>query len=59
MTKLQTQKLYTHPTFGVCRVMSFDKARGLVMVRWPEFSSSDAFFSLVAPETLKRYRGGK
>jgi hypothetical protein len=41
-----------HPTFGVCRVILLDP-RGLVQVRWPEYSSSQAFFSLVEPGTLK------
>lgn len=44
----------THPTFGKCKVTMFDKARGLIQVKWPENSSSQAHWSLVEPETLKK-----
>lgn len=44
----------THPTFGKCKVTMLDKARGLVQVKWPENSSSQAHWSLVEPKTLKK-----
>lgn len=51
-TELKVGDLRWHPEFGLCKVILFDIARGLVQVRWPENSSSQAFWSLVEPETL-------
>lgn len=50
---MNVDDLYWHPVFGVCRIVSFDR-RGLVQVRWPENSSSQAFWSLVEPDCLKK-----
>lgn len=44
----------THPTFGVCKITKFDEPRGLIQVKWPENSSSQAHWSLVEPSTLKK-----
>ena len=51
---LKIDDLCWHPTFGTCKVTGFDEARGLVQVKWPENSSSRAYWSLVEPATLTK-----
>lgn len=52
MTTVRIDDIYWHAKFGFCRVVSFD-SRGLVMVKWPEYSASQSYWSLVEPNTLK------
>ena len=52
--KFKVGDICHHPEFGACTVVSFDRPRGLIQVKWPLNGSSYAFWSLVEPGTLTK-----